>query len=77
VTVSRDSVFQAALELESHDRAALATLLVDSLDPETEQDVEAAWMREIERRAAEVNSGAVQTVPWDAARARLRRCVRS
>ena len=73
MTISRDSAFQEALELEPHDRAELATLLIDSLDPETERDVEEAWMREIDRRTAEVDSGAVQSIPWDIARARLRR----
>lgn len=32
-----------------------------------------AWMREIERRAAQVDSGAVRAIPWAKARARLRR----
>lgn len=32
-----------------------------------------AWMQEIDRRAAEVDSGTVRTIPWAAARARLRR----
>ena len=72
-----DSVFREALELGPHDRAELATLLIHSLDPETEQDVEEAWMREIERRTAEVDSGAVQSIPWGLARARLRCATRS
>jgi putative addiction module component (TIGR02574 family) len=76
MAISRDCLFQEALALEPRERAELATLLIDSLDPETEQAVEEAWMREIDRRAAEVDSGAIQTIPWDVARARLRRSTR-
>jgi hypothetical protein len=33
---------------------------------------EDAWYREIERRAAEVDSGDAETIRWEIARARLR-----
>jgi putative addiction module component (TIGR02574 family) len=70
MTTPRDKVFQAALELEQEDRAELAKLLIDSLDPATDQDAEEAWMREIERRKAEIDA---ETIPWDVVRTRLRR----
>jgi putative addiction module component (TIGR02574 family) len=72
MTVLRDKVFKEALELEQQDRVELAKLLIDSLDATTEGDVEEAWISEIDRRAAELDSGAVQTIPWDTVRARLR-----
>jgi len=72
MTVLRDKVFKEALELEQQDRVELANLLIDSLDATTEGDVEEAWISEIDRRAAELDSGAVQTIPWDTVRARLR-----
>ncbi len=72
VAASRDQVFREALELEQSDRAELAKLLVESLDPSVEEGVEEAWMEEVARRAAELDSGAVQTIPWDSVRARLR-----
>jgi putative addiction module component (TIGR02574 family) len=72
VAVSRDQVFREALELEQGDRAELAKLLIDSLDPTVEEGVEEAWMEEVTRRAAELDSGAAQTIPWDTVRARLR-----
>jgi len=40
------------------------TLPADSLPPLSEQ-----WLAEIERRSAEFDSGAVQTVPWEQIRA--------
>ena len=76
MTVLRDKVFKEALELEQQDRVELAKLLIDSLDATTEGDVEEAWISEIDRRAAELDSGAVQTIPWDTVRARLRHSAR-
>ena len=76
MAMSRDTLFKKALELEQQDRAELAKLLIDSLDPTTEQDLDEAWMREIDRRTAELDAGTLQTIPWDAVRARLRRSVR-
>ena len=45
----------AALPVE--DRAALAHFLIDSLDPDEDAAVEAAWDEELKRRAAEIRSG--------------------
>ena len=48
-----------------------------SQDPEfvlgesDEEGVELAWVAEIERRMTELDSGAVQSIPWDQLRARL------
>lgn len=72
VTEPRDKVFRAALELDHSDRAELAALLVDSLDPSVEEGVAGAWMEEVERRAASLDAGTIQTIPWDTVRARLR-----
>ena len=72
MAVSRDKLFRDALQLEQQDRADLAKLLIDSLDPATEQDVEEAWMREVDRRAAELDAGTAETIPWETVRARLR-----
>jgi putative addiction module component (TIGR02574 family) len=73
MAVQREQVFRDALLLEPSDRTELLELLIDSLDPETEAGVEEAWMQEIDRRVAEIDSGAVRTEPWDVVRERLRR----
>lgn len=72
MAVSRDKIFREALELEQRDRVELATLLIDSLDPAVEEGVEEAWIQEVTRRAAELDSGAVTSIPWETVRARLR-----
>ena len=59
-----------ALKLTSAERAALAQLLLASLDEDTE--IEEAWAAEAERRIADVESGAVQVIPISEALAQVR-----
>lgn len=66
-----NEIFRAATELSEHDRATLAGLLIESLEGEPDPDVEAAWAAEIERRVAELDAGAVKTIPWEEVRQRL------
>lgn len=49
--------------LTPEERAELARFLVQSLDEEQEQGVEAAWDAELKRRAAEIESGRVGGEP--------------
>ncbi|MCC7386496.1 MAG: addiction module protein [Deltaproteobacteria bacterium] len=67
----QEEVFKAALKLPAEARAALAGELLSSLEEAVDEDVEAAWAVEIHRRIAEVESGAVKTVPWAEARKRV------
>ncbi len=60
-----------ALELTEEERAALAGWLIESLEEEAEEGVEAAWRQEIERRVKELDSDAVDSVPWEVVRERL------
>jgi putative addiction module component (TIGR02574 family) len=61
------------LALAERDRTDLIAALIDSLDTEVEEGVEEAWRVEIERRAAELDSGKVKSIPWEIVRARLAR----
>ena len=63
MAISREEVFRKALGLDASDRTELVGLLIDSLDPETEQGAEAAWLQEIDRRARDLDSGTVQAIP--------------
>ncbi|MGB3563873.1 MAG: addiction module protein [Thermoanaerobaculia bacterium] len=60
-----------ALELTEEERATLAGWLIDSLEDEVEEGVEAAWRQEIEQRVKELDSDAVDPVPWEVVRERL------
>jgi len=61
-------LFREATQLPEADRATLAGLLIESLEPSPEPDVEAAWSKEIARRVAELEAGSVETIPWDEVR---------
>ncbi|HYM62445.1 MAG TPA: addiction module protein [Thermoanaerobaculia bacterium] len=38
---------------------------------EFDEDIEAAWAEEVERRIREIDSGEVKTIPWEQVRAEL------
>lgn len=64
-------LFKKASILSEKERASLAGLLIESLESEVDPDVDEAWRVEIERRLAELDSGAVETVPWETVKAKL------
>ena len=64
-------VFHEASQLPERDRATLAGLLIETLDPISEPDVEAAWSEEIKRRLDEIDAGTVELIPWEEVRAEL------
>ena len=68
-----EDVLVAALKLPDRERARLAAEILASLDGAPDADAEAAWAVEVERRAAEVESGAAKLEPWDDVLARVRR----
>ena len=61
-------LFSEAADLSERDRATLAGLLLDSLDPNPDPGVERAWVDEIARRVAELDAGTVETIPWERVR---------
>ena len=67
-----DTILGTALALPPDERAWLAEELIASLDQGKDSAVDSAWAAEIERRIAEVESGKVETVSWEDARARIR-----
>lgn len=76
MVTNRDDIFRGALSLSERDRADLNAALIESLHSEAEEGVEEAWRIEIERRAKEIESGAVQSIPWEVVRERLGRAAR-
>ncbi|WP_224240716.1 addiction module protein [Hyalangium gracile] len=64
---SADDLLTDALRLPAEERARLVHKLLVSLeDEEAHPDAEAEWARELERRARDVLSGAVETEDADA-----------
>jgi len=61
------------LELPELARAEVAARILESLDGRPDADVDEAWAREIERRAAAIDNGEVVTSDWDVLRRRIER----
>jgi putative addiction module component (TIGR02574 family) len=70
MTTSVEALEAEALRLSPADRARLVERLIASLD--VDPDVEEAWAAEVERRNAEIESGAVPLVPGPEALAELK-----
>ena len=62
-----------ALRLPEHDRAELARRLLESLDEDRTEDIDNAWLAEIERRCAAVDAGEAVTSDWEDFRQRVER----
>ena len=65
MTHEAHELLQKALALPENERAELAGTLISSLETTVDPDVDAAWQAEVARRAQEVESGKVKTVPWE------------
>ncbi|HSS75361.1 MAG TPA: addiction module protein [Thermoanaerobaculia bacterium] len=65
-----EDVVRQALTLDEDGRAEVAARLLDSLE-QADMEAEIVWLTELERRAAELESGAVQGIPWEDLRERL------
>ena len=65
-----------AKTLSVEDRARLVEELLDSLQGESDTEAESAWDREIERRVAEIESGAVKLISAEEVHAEARRLIR-
>lgn len=64
-------LYREATDLPERDRAELAGMLIESLDGPPDENVEAAWAEEVERRVREIENGTVKTIPWEQVRAEL------
>ncbi|MFZ2491885.1 MAG: addiction module protein [Thermoanaerobaculia bacterium] len=73
MTDRAENLLGEALRLSDAERAELATRLIQSLDPERDSDVDAAWAAEIERRCAALDSGEAVTSDWTEVRERIER----
>ena len=80
MSISFEQLKQQAEKLPESERAELAHAMLRSLDrPEADanpDEIEKAWLREIERRSAEIDRGEVQMIPGDESVARIRQRLR-
>jgi len=68
-----EALLAELLELPKRERAEFAARLLDSLETPADDDVDEAWAREIERRAAAVDRGELETADFEVLRRRIER----
>jgi putative addiction module component (TIGR02574 family) len=61
--MSTEQIVAAALKLDHKSRAKIARRLLDSLDELSEEEAEALWLDEAERRLQEMRDGKVKEIP--------------
>jgi len=71
VSTDVKQILDQALDLSEEEHATLAGWLIESLEGEAPEGVEAAWRHEIELRVNELEAGEVDTVPWNVVKDRL------
>ena len=71
-----DSLEKEVLRLPPEERARLAELLLSSLDELSVSDLERVWFAEAQRRAEQVDSGAVQLIPSEEVEKKARSILR-
>lgn len=59
-----EKIKKEALELSQKERAQLAHLLIDSLNPETDFKSEEAWSKELEHRIDQYQKGVSSSTSW-------------
>jgi putative addiction module component (TIGR02574 family) len=71
--MSRDlkELIREVAGLPEADRATLAGVLIQSLEPARTSDVTAAWSREVARRVRDIDENSVELIDWEAIRAEL------
>jgi putative addiction module component (TIGR02574 family) len=66
-------LLKEAMELPPEARAALADSLLNSLDTETDLNIEQAWQEEIQKRMASIEDGTAEMISWEDVQAQLLR----
>lgn len=69
-------IVDAAIKLAESDRVQIVEELLASLDPSADDDVDAAWIAEVQRRSHEIKEGIVRPIPWQEVKAHTRKQVR-
>ena len=67
-----NEVKRQAKMLTPQEKAALARLLIEELDPGTDPDAERLWIAEAQRRYQAYLTGELPTIPGDEAMSRAR-----
>ena len=69
-------IVNAAKRLPESDRLEIVEELLASLESPDDEDVDAAWATEVERRSRQIAQGIVRPIPWSEVKSRARERVR-
>lgn len=73
MTKAAETLLHEAMKLAVSERAELASELLASLEGEPEEEVEAAWAAEIQRRIERIEAGSEKLLPWADVKRRIDR----
>lgn len=66
----------SAYPFVGNDRLSIVEQLLASLEPASDEDIDAAWAAEVERRSREIKGGTVRPISWVKVRSRARKRAR-
>ena len=69
-------IVNAAIKLPERKRVRIVEEILASLEPVTDDDVDAAWGAEVEKRSREIKEGIVRPIPWGDVKSRARKRAR-
>ena len=69
-------ILNAAIKLAERDRLQIVEELLASLEPANDEDVDAAWAEEIERRSSQIREGSVRPISWEEVKSQARKRLR-
>jgi putative addiction module component (TIGR02574 family) len=75
MTQAAKDIVNAAIQLPEDERVEIVEQLLVSLEAETDEDADAAWAAEVERRSSEIKQGVVRPVSWEDVKSRARKRV--
>ena len=67
-----DKVSDEALSLPLIERIALVERLLQSLNPPDQPEIERIWVKEVERRVAEIENGEAELIPGEQVFSKIR-----
>ena len=70
--VTYDEVLRTAQSLNEVERVRLVEELLGSLTSDIAEELDDAWLIEVDRRSRELDGGVVQAVPWNEVQKRAR-----
>lgn len=66
-----ERLLSEVLALPVPERAKLAHRLLESLEAVPDDDIDAVWLAELEKRVQDVQTGTVTPIPWETARGNI------